>query len=208
MNPNKTQDKILIYLKMNGQQTASTLAKEFSMTGEGMRLHLLKLEEDGLIFSESQIKGVGRPTIVFSLTGKGNGQFPDNHARLTVQLLQNIRDLLGPEALERLVEAKKESDYLRYEKELKELENLNEKMERLAAIRSREGYMAELEKTEEGWLFIENHCPICSAASTCQGFCLSEIENIRKLLGQKLTVERSDHVVTGDRRCVYHIRES
>jgi predicted ArsR family transcriptional regulator len=205
MNPNKTQDKILIYLKMNGSQSASTLAKQFGMTGEGMRLHLVKLEEEGLILSESFVKGVGRPTILFRLTEKGSKRFPDNHASLTIQLLDNIHHVLGQEALDRVIKAKQETDYLRYENELKEAKDTEEKLALFTSIRTREGYMAELEKNELGWLFIENHCPICSAAIHCNGFCRSEIENIQKLLGDALTIEREDHTASGDRRCVYRI---
>jgi len=205
MNPGKTQDEILFYLKMNGVQSASVLAKVFQMTGEGMRLHLQKLEKEGFIVSASQVKGVGRPTILFSLTEKGSKRFPDNHASLVVQLLKNIRQVLGQEALDKLIQAKRESDFLRYEEALKECCEPSEKLALFAQIRTQEGYMAELEKVDEGWLFIENNCPICAAAINCQGFCESEMENIRKLLGNHFSVEREDHTAGGDRRCLYHI---
>jgi predicted ArsR family transcriptional regulator len=207
MNTIKNQDKILTYLKMNGQQTISALAKHFGMTSEGMRLHLIKLEEEGLVSSESIIKGVGRPIIQFSLTEKGSKRFPDNHANLTVQLLENIRDILGQNALDELIVAKKETDFTRYEKELHEIESIDDKIELFTTIRTNEGYMAELDKEPNGWSFIENHCPICSAVSNCQGFCESEIENIKRLLGDTISIEREEHAAIGDRRCVYHIKK-
>lgn len=205
MFPNKTQDKILFHLKMNGRQTAPALAKAFSMTSEGMRLHLVKLEEDGYVASTSTASGVGRPTLYYALTGKSQQRFPDNHAALTVQLLANIRNLLGPEALDTLVKAKQKTDFLRYSEVLKDATTTQEKLERLTDARTREGYMAELLPTAEGWLFIENHCPICAAATSCLGFCQSEIDTIRRLLGEKLHVNRDDHAARGARRCTYHI---
>ena len=123
--------------------TASVLAKDFEMTSEGMRLHLLKLEESGLVQSESRTKGVGRPTIIYSLSSLSGKQFPDNHANLTVQILETVQRLFGSEALQLVVDDKKTKDYLRYEKALENAFSLDEKLERLTDIRNREGYMAE-----------------------------------------------------------------
>ena len=68
--------------------------------------------------------------------------------------------------------------------------------------------MARLRKEDGGgWLLVEDHCPICSAASACQGFCRSELELFRKLLGNGTEVERVEHLLDGGRRCVYRIRE-
>jgi len=208
MFPNKTQDAILFHLKMNGSQTVPDLAKAFSMTGEGMRLHLVKLEEEGYVESSPVVKGVGRPTMYYSLTEKSHKRFPDNHANLTVQLLTNINNLLGPDALQTVVKAKQKTDYLRYAEALKYAPTTQKKLERLTEVRTDDGYMAELRPTENGWLFIENHCPICAAASSCNGFCQSEIDTIRHLLGESIWIERIDHAANGDRRCTYRIQSN
>ncbi len=186
--------------------TASVLAKDFEMTSEGMRLHLLKLEESGLVRSESQTKGVGRPTIIYSLTSMSGKQFPDNHANLTVQILESVQRIFGMDALQALVDDKKSKDFLRYEKALENAVTLDEKLENLTEIRNKEGYMAEWSKEGDEWFFIENNCPICKAATQCDGFCRAEIENIQKLLGEDLEVERTEHTVEGNRRCTYVIR--
>lgn len=208
MFPNKTQDNILFYLKMYGSQTAPSLAKAFSMTGEGMRLHLVKLEESGFVTSSATANGVGRPTLHYTLTDKSHKRFPDNHAALTVQLLANVRSLLGQDALDTLLKAKQKTDFLRYAEALKDAANTQEKLERLTEARTREGYMAELHSTDGGWLFIENHCPICQAATSCNGFCQAEIDTISRLLGEKIQVIRDDHAAHGDRRCTYRIQSA
>ncbi|HCH71276.1 MAG TPA: MarR family transcriptional regulator, partial [Ochrobactrum sp.] len=74
----------------------------------------------------------------------------------------------------------------------------------LAAFRSAEGYMADAEKQEDGsWLFIENHCPICAAADACQGFCRAELQVFRAVLGPDVSVNRTEHILAGARRCAY-----
>lgn len=206
MKQDKTPEKILNHLKMNGSQSATDLAKSFGMTGEGMRLHLVKLEESGLICSESVPKGVGRPTILFKLTKEGNERFPDNHASLSVQLLETVQNIFGQEALQLLVDVKKERDFVRYEDYLNGAQTIEEKISRFTEVRNNEGYLAEWEKSGEDYIFIENHCPICAAASQCGGFCKSEFENIERLFGNVI-IERTDHTQKGDRRCVYRIMQ-
>src|SRR5438094_184163 len=57
----------------------------------------------------------------------------------------------------------------------------------------------------DAFLFIENHCPICAAANVCQGFCSTELDLFKSVLGPDVAVERSEHIVSGDRRCVYRV---
>ncbi|WP_227871605.1 helix-turn-helix transcriptional regulator [Flavobacterium kingsejongi] len=200
-----TQERILMHLKMKGKQPASLLAKSLGITNEGTRLHLLKLTEDGWISPESISKGVGRPTVVFSLTDKAQKRFPDTHAELTVQLLNSVKKMLGQEALDRLIEERERLSLEHYRRELESLSLLEDKLQRLVEIRSQEGYMAEWEKVDSDYFFIENHCPICAAASECQGFCRAELQSFRQALGSTVTIERTEHILHNGRRCAYKI---
>ena len=74
-------------------------------------------------------------------------------------------------------------------------------------MRCAEGYMAELRQDGADFIFIENHCPICSAAKACMGFCRSELELFRKVLGEGVRVEREEHILAGARRCAYRVGE-
>jgi predicted ArsR family transcriptional regulator len=59
---------------------------------------------------------------------------------------------------------------------------------------------------DPGVVLIEHHCPICIAAAACQGLCRSELELFQEVLGDRVTVERTQHVLSGDRRCAYRVR--
>ena len=77
----------------------------------------------------------------------------------------------------------------------------------LARLRDREGYMTQVEAAPGGgFRLIENHCPICTAAKACRGFCQSEWEVFSGLMGPGATVTREEHILSGGRRCVYAIR--
>ncbi|MBN2638722.1 MAG: transcriptional regulator [Bacteroidales bacterium] len=202
---NGTPERILIYLKMHGPQTASKLAKEFSITNEGARLHLKKLLDSGLVQTEKEVIGVGRPTVYYGISEKGMELFPNTHGELTVQLLNSVKTILGQEALDKLVDAREHAAMGRYEKALKGVTKFEQKLDILTQIRSEEGYMAEWKKEDNNYLLIENHCPICDAAKQCLGFCQAELHTFQKALGNHYTVERIDHIVKGARRCCYKI---
>ncbi len=66
--------------------------------------------------------------------------------------------------------------------------------------------MAEVLKDgEDSFLFAENHCSICSAARACQQFCKSELDLFQEVLGDDVRVERVEHILKGDRRCLYKV---
>ena len=67
--------------------------------------------------------------------------------------------------------------------------------------------MARVERDGEDWLLIEDHCPICAAARTCQGFCRSELQLFQDIVGQGATVIREEHLLSDSRRCVYRIAQ-
>jgi predicted ArsR family transcriptional regulator len=198
-------DRLLTLLKTRGPQTASDLGAGLGVTAEAARQQLVKLGADGLVEATAEIRGVGRPVQLWRLTGAGHARFPDTHAELTVQLIQSIRSELGEASLERLVAAREREMRTAYLDELADVTDLAQRVQQLAAIRTREGYMAEWWPEDDGYVLIENHCPICAAATACQGFCRGELELFRDVLGSDVAVTRVEHILGGARRCVYRI---
>jgi predicted ArsR family transcriptional regulator len=201
-------DRFLVLLKTRGPQTAADLGKAAGVTGEAARQQLARLAEDGLVVATAEPRGVGRPAQVWGLTEAGNARFPDAHAELTAQLIRSIRTQLGEEVLDRLIESRAAESRVSYAAALEGAADLGERVSRLAEARTREGYMAESRAEGEGYVLVENHCPICVAATACQGFCRAELDTFRNVLGPDASVERAEHIVAGDRRCVYRILRS
>ncbi|MGL6020408.1 MAG: helix-turn-helix transcriptional regulator [Gibbsiella quercinecans] len=197
-------ERLLTLLKTHGPQQAAEAGKMLGTTGEAARQQFVKLAKAGLVEAVAQTRGVGRPLQIWHLTPAGNARFPDTHSELTVQLLRNVRDKLGEQALELLIEAREQDTRINYKQAMVGAARLQERVARLAAIRCREGYMAEWHEQEDGtFLLIENHCPICAAASICQGFCRAELSVFAEVLQAR--VERSEHILSGARRCAYRI---
>lgn len=198
-------NNILSFIRSKGEVTAALLSKELEMTKEGARLNLLRLVEDGMVQPVVKSEGVGRPVTWYALTQKGMASLPDAHAQVTVELLQSVKKLLGDNALDLLISDREKHTYQRYEKRMSEATTLEQRLDTLARIRSEEGYMAEWEEKEGAYFLIENHCPICAAATECQGFCRAELKNFKSLIGQEYNVERVQHIITDGQRCVYKI---
>jgi predicted ArsR family transcriptional regulator len=200
-------DRILHALKTRGPLSTGELATILGVTGEAARQQMARLEADGLVAGQREGGAVGRPRQRWSLTDRAQGRFPDSHPELTVQLIRSIERSLGPAALDRVIEAREEEQRRAYERAVAGARSLRQRVERLAAARSAEGYMAAVSETPggRGLLLVENHCPICSAARACQGFCRSELQVFREVLGPDVEVERVEHILAGGRRCAYRV---
>ncbi|MBC7682241.1 MAG: transcriptional regulator [Ferruginibacter sp.] len=201
-----TSDHILFLLKTRGPSTAQQLAEQLQLTSMGVRRHLELGQEKGLLLTEDRADKVGRPARYWLLSEAGHARFPDRHSDLTVQLITQVRTLFGETGLDKLITAREEINEATYQARMAGSKTLARKLAKLVEARDAEGYMAQLEKQTDGsFLLIENHCPICAAATECQGFCRSELDIFRRTLGPSSSVERVEHALAGARRCVYRI---
>jgi predicted ArsR family transcriptional regulator len=206
MSPHK---RILDHLKTAGPISAARLGEVLEITKMAALQHLHALEKQGLVKREAKPGSRGRPTLLWSLTSASLKFFPDAHAELAVSLISCLNETLGPEALDKLIKVRSRHQLQNYRHEIKSTSSLREKLEVLAAIRSREGYMAGVEKLEDrhSYLLVERHCPICIAATSCTGLCREELNVFRKLLGDKVEVKRTEHIVAGAPRCAYVVSQ-
>ena len=200
------RDAILFQLKSLGEAQAEMLARRLGISVQAVRQRLERLLTENLVAFSDHAHGRGRPRRLWSLAPGTASLFPDTHAQLTVDLIGTIRSELGETALAKLLERRREQVTASYRKGLAREPDIGRKLTALADMRSAEGYMARVEVlADEVFLFVEDHCPICAAAMSCQGFCRIELRVFRDLLGPDWHIEREDHLLTGARRCTYRI---
>jgi predicted ArsR family transcriptional regulator len=203
---NKTRRAIVKLLKTEGAMDAAQLAAKLHLTAMGVRQHLYELQREKLVTAQERPVPLGRPAKYWQLTHEADRLFPDAYAELSVDLIDALSDTFGDAGLERVIQsrfAKQRADYLN---RIPHPGSLKEKLRALARIRTEEGYMAQVKPEPKGsFLLIENHCPICAAATVCKGFCSTELDLFRAVLGPGVSVERVDHILSGDRRCAYKI---
>ncbi|MDG3084644.1 transcriptional regulator [Vibrio hannami] len=202
----KTIDIILEKIKREGAITAKKLSEDLEMTSMGARQHLQALEDNNLVKHFDVKVKVGRPTRHWSLTEEGHAQFADRHDDLTVQVIEAVEHIFGQEGLEKVAAERESKTLARYSAVITPDLPLGEKLVRLVSLREQDGYMAELTELEEGFLFTENHCPICKAAKSCPTLCQSELNVFENLLGNDTKIERTEHIINNERRCSYIIK--
>ena len=205
-----TSDRIMYLLKTKGPQTAGPLATKLGVTAMAVRQHLYRLSRRGLVDYQDERRPVGRPARVWRLTPKAASRFPDSHAELTLEVIGAVRAAFGEDGMERLLKERTKRQRDSYSRRMKKAgPGLLRRAQALAEIRREQGYMAECVQRRDGSiLLMENHCPICAAASSCQGLCREELSLFRTLLTSQASVERVDHILAGARRCAYKISAS
>jgi predicted ArsR family transcriptional regulator len=201
-----TPNRILLQMKSRGTQPAAALAIACSISPQSARLHLAELKGRGLVQDTDVNGGRGRPKRFWALTAEGHAHFPDRHSDLAVQLIQQAAAVLGDEAVSKLIVARENDIRIRDELEMTGLAGLEARLERMAELRSAEGYMAHLAQYGNGWLLTHDHCPIRKAVGACPDLCKSELALLRHAVGTAAKADRVEHVVKGDRRCSYLIQ--
>lgn len=211
-----TKQRIIEHLQVVQTSTAPEMARLCDVSDAAMRQHLEQLENDGLVCRNAQPNigsSRGRPAVHWvlnpeqlqSISDSFPETFPDRHHDLAVDLLLEINESFGPEAMQSVLARRGERLAKRYQTLLADLP-LTQRVERLANLRDAEGYRAEAIVAEDGSLLLtEHHCAIAQAAAACAGLCESELVVFRTALGPDTTVERVQFAPAGDGRCSYRI---
>lgn len=204
---------VLALLKREGPVSADALADRLGVTAMAVRQHLAALSEEGFASSQEEnrarARGRGRPLRLWRATEKADAQFADSHSALAIELISQMRKAFGEEGLEKLLKLRTVEQEKIYRAETDGRASLRPRLEALAKIRTREGYMAEVRRDPDtgDLLLVENHCPVCAAARICTGLCREELAVFQRVLGKDVRVERVSHILAGAARCAYRVTD-
>ncbi len=200
-----TRETILTELKKRGKARSDELSEMLKLTPMAVRQHFYQLQDEGAVECISVANGRGRPAKYWQLTPKADIYFQDAHRELSLDIISGVREILGDDALEKLVEHRTKKQETSYLAAMKDDKTVEDKLQTLAKVRSSEGYMADVITDNNEIFFVENHCPVCEAAKACSGICSQELSLFKRLMINDAKVERSEHIVAGARRCAYKI---
>jgi predicted ArsR family transcriptional regulator len=196
-------------LKRAGELDVATLAEQLGISGVAVRQHLAALERDGKIARRSVRRPVGRPAKLYRLTEAADQAFPQANAKVALDLLAYLERTKGPEAVEKLLQARLRDLLKRYQERLRGARSWSKKLKILAEIRESEGYLCDSEpapssEARGGVRLVEHHCPLSELARQHPAVCRYELELFRRLLGEP-NLRRVDHIGSGGRACVYEL---
>lgn len=196
---------VIDLLKLNGPMTAAALGASLRVSVVAVRRHLEALEERGLVRQATRAAGRGRPAHVYDLTDAGDELFPRNYHQLVHQLLDAALAEFGPEAVERLLGARRHALAERFRGRIGG-GSVAEVAQALAALQDEQGYMADCVADERGAFLVREHnCAVPSVAGRHPAACRFELELLEELAGPGIQVERIAHLRAGDRMCAYRL---
>ena len=200
--------RIIERLKRAESATAPELATEFGLTDTAIRQHLEALENAELV---ERVTGPsarrGRPPVHWRLAPSASSLFADRHGDLSVELIASIRSALGEDALDQVVRARAARQLVVYQSALKGSSSLADRVQRIAQLRTAEGYLAEAVESGNDITLVEHHCPIRDAADSCAGLCSAELDLFPRALGKDVLVAREQHLLDGGQRCLYRVTQ-
>jgi predicted ArsR family transcriptional regulator len=97
------QDLLNALLHKAGGMSIDELAEHLAVTRTAIRQHLAALERDGLV-ARGETRPTGRrPEQLYQLTDHAREQFPRQYQLLASALIDEVADIIGPEALATLM---------------------------------------------------------------------------------------------------------
>ena len=203
---NSTRNRVLRSLLLNQKRTVNELAESVDINPISVRHHVNKLEAEGLILSEEERHGVGRPRLVFSLTPKGMEQFPQRYLQLTLRLLEQLKSTLPDKVLGKIFKEVAEgiAEDLTHDINLDDL-NLKERLELLQEVLTSEGFMVNLQEDDGNIYIVEASCPYHHVGEDFPEICVVDQELIAHFAST--TPKRVECILDGDKQCKYLIKE-
>jgi DeoR family suf operon transcriptional repressor len=203
---NNTRNRVLRSLLLNQKRTVNELAEAVDINPISVRHHVTKLEAEGLILSEEERHGVGRPRLVFSLTPKGMEQFPQRYLQLTLRLLEQLKSSLPEKVLGNIFKEVAEgiAEDLTQDINLEDLD-LKERLELLQEVLTAEGFMVDLQEEEGNFYIVEASCPYHHVGEDYPEICVVDQELIAHFVST--TPKRIECILDGDKQCKYLIRD-
>ena len=95
--------EILNTLKRTRGLSVNQLVVKMKMSYMGIKQHCLTLERDGYLDTWRRPQKMGRPEMVYRLTRRSHGLFQADSNAFTLDLLQSIEEIHGPNAPEKLL---------------------------------------------------------------------------------------------------------
>ncbi len=197
-----TRQEILDHLRREGQATVKALGGLLGLTSTGIRQHLTVLERDGLVEAHEERGHVGRPAFVYRLTDQGDEQYPKKYADLANMVLEEVRELAGPEGLQTILRRVATRFAEPYQEQLQGKTVADRAQEVSQIIQSR-GSPSEVAQDGDDWFNSQHTCPYPNVARQNSSVCALDVEFVRQLVGVDVRLTKS--LLRGDPCCTYRV---
>ncbi len=192
-------------LKKQGRATVEELATALGLSSMTVRQHLSILERESYIVAGEERRPLGRPRYIYSLSPRGEDQFPKSYAALTNRLLAEIKEQDGEAKLTQIFEGMAQRLAVAQRPQLEGLP-LPQQVSLVANLLNEEGNLAEWVETEADYTILAYNCPYLRVAESHAQLCAFHLRLLNLLLGT--TVRRGQCLMEGSTFCCYHVDKS
>jgi predicted ArsR family transcriptional regulator len=195
--------EILNTLKRTKGLSVNQLVVKMKMSYMGIKQHCLTLERDGYLDTWRRPQKMGRPEMVYRLTRRTHDLFPSESNQFTLELLQSIKEIHGPNGPEKLLFNVFERKAIVLKAKVKG-ETVAERAKALARIRENEGFMSQfiIEESEGGPQILECHSPLLNLLDQYPIIGRLEGDLFEALLGTR--VRREESRASGLYECAFY----
>ncbi|MBN2501468.1 MAG: ArsR family transcriptional regulator [Anaerolineales bacterium] len=199
-----TRELVLKNLLNRQRCTINDLAEAVQINPISVRHHIAKLEADGLVNSEEERHGVGRPRRVYYLTDAGMEKFPSRYLALTTRLLEQLKGSISEETLNKIF-TQLASDMAQDHVAKMNIQDLGTeaRLELLQKILREEGFVIEVERVDEKFVIKETSCPYYHVGQEHPEVCIVDKTLISTVLNTP--VEKITCMLDGDSICAYEV---
>jgi DeoR family suf operon transcriptional repressor len=194
--------QILLEVKKAQPITAKQLSAVFGVSANAVRRHLKELELEGSVRFGREQRGLGAPAFAYRLTDEGEAIFPNGYRDALTELLEQLAERDGRDAVVRLFEDRYAQLTLKLQAELA-VAPRERRLQVVARIMTEAGYMAEWSETAGVFRLAEHNCALRAVVRRFPEVCAVEEKFLKDVLGAE--VERQAHIVTGCNACEYQI---
>jgi len=197
-----TREKILRTLLAFPESSINDLAEAVGINGISVRHHLTALEAEDLVTSAEERHGVGRPRLIYSLTEKGNENFPTSYLRLTRRILETLKNQLSEESLYAFFEEIGKKIVEPYETNLDD-KSLDERVKLIETALTHEGFTVQITKDKGAYTLTSLTCPYYRIGLDHPLVCAIDHTVISRLSGADIPLKSC--IYNGSDRCIYKI---
>jgi DeoR family transcriptional regulator, suf operon transcriptional repressor len=197
-----TRERVLQTLLLRERCTINELAEAVDINPISVRHHISKLEADSMVTSSEERHGVGRPRRMYFLTERGREQFPTRYIRLTMRLLEQLKEALPAPIVERIFEQMAKEMASTYRADFEGL-TAESRLELLRRLLNNEGFNVEVKKEGDSYVIREANCPYYHIGQNHPEVCSVDQTLISTIL--EVPAQKIQCLLQGDAHCTYVI---
>lgn len=199
-NAKSTRERVLQTLLTHQRCTINEIADAVDINPISVRHHITKLQADGLVDSAEERHGVGRPRRVYFLTEGGREHFPTRYLRLTLRILEQLKETVPQPMVNQLFTNIAEDLAADYASELAGLP-VEEKLNIVKKLLTNEGFQVEWKKQGNYYQIQEANCPYYHVGQNHPEVCSVDQTLISTVLD--IPAEKIQCMLHGDAFCTY-----